>query len=267
MDKTKKSWINLAFLAVTLLINTFGALGLINGLTQKQVSDMYPTLITPSPLTFSIWGVIYSLLIISVIVMIIKKKDTYYQKATDHISVLFWISCIFNIAWMISFSFVLIELSVLFIFGLVISLALICQKLLEIQENKRWLLPLTFGLYEGWLFIATVVNVSAALVKLEWSKFGIADEIWAGIMLVAAVILIITVQFKNRNAVFPLPVAWAYFGIYQSLKSPEGYNGEFVILQMISIAGIVVLIGAAAFQFYRNKFSLLPISNIKTTKA
>lgn len=263
MDKTKKAWINLVFLAVTLLINTLGALGLINGLTQKQVSDMYPTLITPSPTTFGIWGVIYSLLIISVIVMIIRKKDTYYQKATDHISVLFRISCIFNIAWMISFSYVLIELSVLFILGLVITLALICQRLLEIHENKRWLLPLTFGLYAGWLCIATVVNIASALVKLSWNRFGIADEVWAGIVLAAAVVLVIFVQSKNKNAALPLPVAWAYLGIYQSLKSPLGYKGEFVILQLISLAGMAVLIGAAAIRFYRNDYSILPPHDIK----
>ena len=74
MDRTKKAWINALFLIITLVINTLGAIGLINGLTQKQISDMYVTLITPSPATFSIWGVIYSLLLISMIVMIVKKE-------------------------------------------------------------------------------------------------------------------------------------------------------------------------------------------------
>ena len=86
MDRTKKAWINGLFLIVTLVINTLGAVGVINGLTQKQISDMYVTLITPSPATFSIWSVIYSLLLISMIVMIVKKDDLYYQKAIDHIS-------------------------------------------------------------------------------------------------------------------------------------------------------------------------------------
>ena len=54
MNRVKKAWVNLIFLAVTLVINTLGAKGLINGLTQKQISDMYITLITPSPATFSI---------------------------------------------------------------------------------------------------------------------------------------------------------------------------------------------------------------------
>ena len=258
MDNTKKAWINGIFLAVTLVINTLGALGVINGLSQKQVSNMFPTLITPSPSTFSIWSVIYSLLIASVLVMIIKKKDLYYQQAISRLTVLFPLSCVLNIVWIVAFSYVQIELSVLFIFGLVLTLALICKQLLHIQEHGRWLLPLSFGLYTGWLFIAAVVNISAALVKLDWNGFGVADEIWAAIILIVAVLLVIGVQLNIRNAVFPLPVAWAYYGIYQFLKAPEGFGGQYGLLQVISLAGMTVLIGAAAIQLYRNHFSLLP---------
>ena len=64
MDTTKKAWINAGFLLVTLIVNALGGLGFINGLSQKEVSDMFDTIITPSPSTFSIWGLIYSLLII-----------------------------------------------------------------------------------------------------------------------------------------------------------------------------------------------------------
>lgn len=258
MENKKKAWINGLFLVVTLVINTFGALGLINGLTQKQVSDRYPTLITPSPATFSIWGVIYLLLLISVIVMIVKKDDPYYKRAINQITVLFRISCILNIAWIIAFSYVQIELSVFFILGLVITLTLICMKLLQINDGKHWLLPLSFGIYAGWLFIATVVNIAAALVKLQWNGFGIAEEIWAMVMLIVAIILVILVLSKIRNAVFPLPIAWAYFGIYQNLKAPEGFHGEFPLLQTIALAGMAVLVVLAMIQFYRNRFSIIP---------
>lgn len=261
MDKIKKPWINGLFLAVTLIINTLGALGLINGLSQKQISDRYITLITPSPATFSIWSVIYSLLIISVIVMILKKDDPYYHNAINQITSLFRISCILNIAWIVAFSYVQIELSVLFILGLVITLSLICQKLLKIQDGKRWLLPLSFGIYTGWLFIASVVNIAAALVKIEWDGFGIADSTWAVIILVTAVLFVIAVLLKLQNAAFPLPVAWAYWGIYQFLNAPEGFKGEYGFLQTIALAGMFVLIGIAAIKLYQNNFSLLPSSS------
>ncbi|HPD88155.1 MAG TPA: tryptophan-rich sensory protein [Oscillospiraceae bacterium] len=258
MGRTKKVWINGLFLAVTLAVNTLGATGIINGLSQKQVSDRYPTLITPSPATFGIWSVIYSLLIASVIVMIVKKGDPYYQKATDRITPLFRISCMFNMAWIVAFSYLQLEISALLILGLVITLSLICQKLLTIQERKRWLLPLSFGLYTGWLFIATVVNIAAALVKLGWNRFGIDDEAWAMITLAMAVLLIVFVQMRNRNVVFPLPVAWAYLGIYTFLKSPEGYQGQYGALQTVSLVGIAILIAATAVQFYQNRFAMLP---------
>lgn len=263
MGRTKKAWINGLFFVVTLGINTLGAMGLINGLSQKQISDMYVTLITPSPATFSIWSVIYSLLLISVIVMIARKNDAYYDNAVDQITGLFRISCVLNIAWIVSFSYVLVELSLLFIFGFVITLALICQKLIKIQDKKRWLLPLTFGLYTGWLFIATVVNTAAALVKLKWNGFGFTNETWAITILIIAIFLVIFVLSKNRNAAFPLPVAWAYFGIYQFLKAPEGFKGEFGLLQTVALAGMAVLIAVAAIQLYRNRFSLLPVPDNK----
>lgn len=257
IDRTKKALINGAFLVITLAVNALGALGLINGLSQKEISDMYVTMITPSPTTFSIWSVIYSLLIISMFVMIVKKDETYYKNAIDKTTVLFRISCLLNIAWIVAFSYVYIELSVIFILGFVITLALICMELKKIQEGKRFLLPLTFGLYTGWLFIATVVNIAASLVKLKWNGFGIANETWAIIMLVVAIALTIVVILKTRNAAFPLPIAWAYLGIYQFLKSPEGFKGEFGNLQTTAIVGMVVLICMSAFLFYKNRFTLI----------
>lgn len=254
MDRTKNAWINGLFLIVTLVVNTLGAVGVINGLTQKQISDMYPTLITPSPATFSIWSVIYTLLLISMIVMIVKKDDPYFQTAIDRITILFRISCFLNIAWIVSFSFVLVELSVLFILAFVIVLAMIVRKLLQIQQGKRWLLPLSFGLYTGWLVIATVVNISAALVKLKWDGFGIAGETWAAIILIVAVLLVIAILLKLQNAAFPLPVAWAYFGIYQNLHAVGGSS----LVQTIALIGMAVLIGAAAIILSRNRFSILP---------
>ena len=258
MDRTKKAWINGLVFLVTLAVNAFGAIGLINGLSQKEISDMYVTLITPSPSTFSIWSVIYTLLLVSILVMIFKKDDPYYSRAIDEITSLFRLSSILNIVWIVVFSYVQIELSVVFILGFAITLALISQKLIKIHQKKRWLLPLSFGLYTGWLIIATVVNVASALVKLKWNGFGIEPDVLAIGMLVIAVLLAIAILMKLRNAAFTLPIAWAYFGINQFLNAPEGFKSEFPLLETVALAGSAVLIGIAAIQLYRNNFSLLP---------
>ena len=137
-------------------------------------------------------------------------------------------------------------------------MALICEKLRKIHIKKRFLLPLTFGLYTGWLFIATVVNIAASLVKLKWNGFGIENNIWAVIILIVGVIIAFIVLRSNKNVVFPLPIAWAYFGIYQSLKSSEGFNGQFGTLQIITLGGMGILILMAFAQFYQNQFALMP---------
>ncbi|MDD4083751.1 MAG: tryptophan-rich sensory protein [Sphaerochaetaceae bacterium] len=259
MDRTKKAWISGLFLLVTLCINTLGALGMINGLSQKAISDMYITLITPSGATFSIWSVIYLLLIASIIMMIVKKEDPYYQTAIDKITRLFWLSCILNVAWIVSFSYVLIEISVIWIVAFVVVLSLICKELLAMHEEKRWLLPVSFGMYTGWLFIATVVNISAALVKLGWNGFGIPIEILSIITLIVAILLALFVLIKNQNPIFPLPIAWAFFGIFQNLKSAEGFMGKYSSLETVAIIGMFIFILMALFQFYRNHFTLLPV--------
>lgn len=258
MKLKSKSWINAALLVVTLIVNGMGAAGLINDLSQKEVSDMYPTLITPSPSTFSIWSVIYLLLIISIVVMIIKDNDPYFERAIDEISFLFWLSCALNVVWIISFSYNLIGLSTIFIFAFLVVMVLIIKRIGKIQTRGRWLLPITFGLYAGWLFIATVVNIAAWLVKIEWSRFGIAAEIWSMITLSIAVGLTLVVLTRTKNAIFPIPIAWAYFGIYNYLLAPEGYQGTYSLLPTVALIGIVLLIGLSAIQFYKNQYNAMP---------
>ena len=258
MSSTKKAWINSLFFIIALVVNALGAFGFINGLSQKDISDKYLTLITPDPSTFSIWSIIYLLLGASIIVMIVKKDDPYYQTALNKISTLFILSSLLNSAWIFSFSYLQLVLSSMFILVFAVVLTLICVRLLEINDGKHFLLPLTFGLYTGWLFIASVVNIAATLVKANWDAFGIAPELMASGTLIVAIVLVLIVMRSIKNVIFPLPIAWAFFGIHKFLISPEGFKGEFTTLQTVTLIGLVVLLLISAFQLYRNHFALIP---------
>ena len=258
MNRLTKAWISLILLASTLVINGLGAFGFFNGLSQKDVSDRYLTLITPAPFTFSIWGVIYALLISALVVMIVKNKDDYYGSAIDRSTYLFWLSCGLNMLWIISFSYTWLGLSVVLIFGFAITLSLIVKEIGKIQTGKRWLLPAAFGMYAGWLLIATVVNTAAWLVMIEWGGFGIMPEYWGIIVETVAVVLAAVITLSIKNVVFPLPIAWGYFGIYQYLMAPEGFQGQFQYLPIATLVGIVFLIGIAGFQFIKNQYRLMP---------
>ena len=139
MDYVKKAWLNGLFFIVTLVVNALGAFGLINGSSQKEVSDKYLTLITPDPSTFSIWSVIYLFLTLSIVFMIWKKEDAYYQAAINKISSLFIFSSILNMAWIIAFSFEQLVLSTIFILVFAVTLTLICLQLLKMRRLYRTL--------------------------------------------------------------------------------------------------------------------------------
>lgn len=259
MNRLTQAWIGMILLIGTLVINSFGAFGVFNGMSQKDISDMNGTLITPAPSTFSIWSVIYALLIGAAVVMIIKNKDDYYGQAIDGISKLFWLSSGLNMLWIVVFSYNLIGISALVILAFAITLALLILQLKKIQTGNQWLLAAAFGMYTGWLLIATVVNISSWLVSIDWQGFGIAADVWGMIILIVAVVVTVVVTLITKNAILPVPVAWGYFGIYQSLNSAEGFQGAYPSLAMVAIGGIVLLLVMTAIQLYFNGFRLMPV--------
>jgi hypothetical protein len=257
MNRLTKSWISLILLIGTLVINGLGAFGFFNGMSQKDISDMYGTLITPAASTFSIWSVIYLLLISAAVMMIVKNKDEYYGPAIDRISYLFWLSSGLNMLWIICFSYTWIGISALVILAFAITLSLLVLQLAKIQTGKQWLLPAAFGMYSGWLLIATVVNIASWLVSIDWQGLGIAPDVWGIIMLIVAVVVTVGVTLITKNAILPVPVAWGYFGIYQSLNAADGFAGAYPSLAMTALVGMGALVVMTAIQFYGNRYRLM----------
>lgn len=246
MNAKTKAWVNIVLLIVTLGVNAAGAMGLINGLSQKEVSDMYNTVITPAPFTFRIWSVIYILLIVSLIVMIIKKDDDYYKNAVERISVPFWISCILNIGWIVFFSYEMIGISTIFILGFMYTLLFIMMRLEGIYKGERQLLRLTFGLYGGWLTVASIVNEAAFFTKRSGAGY-VTDSAGATI-LILGIIIVRIIMFLIRNAFYPLPVAWAYYGIYSTAIE----SGNSAVAN-VSVIGIIILVFLFMFMRYKNR--------------
>ncbi|WP_284641680.1 hypothetical protein [Paenibacillus silviterrae] len=56
-------WLNLLGLAAVLVMNGLANALPLGGRTTGEISAMFPVQITPAPYAFSIWGLIYALLI------------------------------------------------------------------------------------------------------------------------------------------------------------------------------------------------------------
>lgn len=254
LNRKNKSLISIILFAITLMINMLGSTGFINGLNQKDVSDKFSTLITPAGFTFSIWGIIYLLLFITLVILFIKRNEKYYASIINQISSLFWLSCFFNASWIIVFSYKLIGLSVVVILGLCFSLLLILRRLLIIHTPGKFFAPLVFAIYGGWVFTASFVNIALFLNYLNISFGSLAKETIYLVLLIMLVFLAILLQNYHKNAIFNLPIAWGFFGILKALELKEIATP----ISNVLLVGIILLVLKSVFDFYRNNYGVLP---------
>ena len=72
-NKIKKILVisNFFALILTLVINGLANVIPLNGKTTGEISDSYPNLFVPAGITFSIWGIIYLMLILFVLYQVV----------------------------------------------------------------------------------------------------------------------------------------------------------------------------------------------------
>ncbi|HSK68926.1 MAG TPA: tryptophan-rich sensory protein [Candidatus Limnocylindria bacterium] len=260
MSTKTKAWLNLALYFLTIGVNALGAFGVINGMSQREVSDKYPTLITPSPFTFSIWSVIYLLLLAALLWMALRSEEPHAARLIERISVPFWSVSALNILWIVAFSYELVGLSTLFILALVVCLAWLVLRIPRPEVFMERVNSLGFGLYTGWLVIATVVNVAAFLVQIGWDGFGIAAATWAVIILVVSFAVAMLILLRLQHAAVPVPLAWAYFGIWQAHRAGGAFNNQYPTIGIVALVLAGAYLAVAVYKFVRNDMCSLPRS-------
>lgn len=245
--------VNLVLFFLTMGVNYLGSSGYFNGQSQKDISDQYMTLISPAPFAFSIWGVIYSLVLITLVYLFIKRKLRNVRELILLVSPWFIVLSLCNMGWIITFSYERLGISTILIIGMLFSLFLIIGKIYTHRfEVPSTLAGISFTLYCGWVTIATVVNTALLLVQLEWNGFGISFSIWTLIILAAAIAFALIYISRYKNAAFPLPLAWAFFGIYGSCSSGRVEPELATAIQWFLIAGIAIFLIAAVWRFIKN---------------
>lgn len=258
INTKSQAWLNIMAFFLTLAFNTLGALGYINGMSQKAISNKYHTLITPAPLTFSIWSLIYLLILWSLIRMVQKEKDPNVKKLIHLFTPVFLWSSLFNILWIVTFSYEKIGLSTILIFALLISVTTINKRLFEHrQEVTSRLTGLAFGLYAGWLTIATVLNIAVYLVSIRWEAFGISPRIWAPVILLIAVGIVILINMQLNNGIYYLPVAWAFFGILMEGNRVGEDIKDRLFMKPVILLGIAILLFLTIRLWKKNNFWII----------
>lgn len=233
----------LAFAAV-ILVNTLAIVLPINGMDTGRISDRYPNLFVPAGFTFSIWSVIYLLLLLfcaySLKTAFAKEIDTESTRALEKIAPLFFLSCLLNISWILLWHYLYIELSVVVMLLFLATLIRIFLQLVSYKNKLSALqgafIRLPFSVYLGWISVATVANITAMLVHAGWDGFGIQEAWWSATMIFIAVILGNIFLYKWKDLGYGLVIGWALFGIYSKQMENSTVVGYAALVGLIVLA-------------------------------
>lgn len=251
------SLLNLLGFLGTVVVNALANILPINNITTGVLSDLYPNLFVPAGLTFAIWGLIYVLLGIFVIYPLVPRvrRDPQKVEFVNKIGPLFFISCLANIAWIFAWHYQILPLSLVFMLILLGCLLAIYLRLKvgksEATKAGRYFVHLPFSVYLGWITIATIANVTALLVDINWNTWGLGQQFWAVAVIIVGIAIALSVLFTRRDIFYCLVVDWAVLGILLKRLSDTTMADQNVVI--VTIAGLALTTGGVIAQLVRRK--------------
>ena len=226
--------LNLLFFGLTIYINFLSVTGQLGGLDIRALSDKYDNLFTPANLTFSIWSLIYLLLTVAMVLQFFREIPGNW---------LFILSCLGNAGWIVIWQNEMIGLSLMVMLVLLTSLTRINLKLTE--SGQEWY-RLAFGVYLGWICVATIANSTAWLVSLGLRQSLGNEVIWPMILITAGSLIVYLVMRRLGNPYLAIAIVWAFYGI--SLKRWDDHPD---IAWFARGAALLVAAGAVHVQWMR----------------
>lgn len=148
-----------------------------------------------------------------------------------------------NIVWLFAWQSLYLELSVVLMFLLLATLIAIYVRLnigkSTASLREKLFVHTPFSVYLGWITIASIANVSAALVSARWDGFGISQETWAILIIIIALLITLLVVATRKDIAYGLVIIWALAGI--AVKQSGNQN----IVMSTAICSIVIAFALA----------------------
>jgi translocator protein len=241
--------------------NYLSQAGFFGGLTNKDISDKYHTLITPAGYAFAIWGVIFLGMIAFGIYQALPS-----QRANPRFRAIGgWVilNALANGIWSPIFNNEYISLALLVILVILGSLAVIVERLLArprqidlaneldaplvefpVSAAETWLARVPFLIYFGWVTVATIVNVAVALKASGFELAGMSESGWAQAVLVVGLVVGLWVFGHIKSVAYLLVFTWAYVAI---ARENSGQSG----IVLVAYIGAAVAAGYALWTLFR----------------
>lgn len=252
-----KRFLLLLLNSITLLgvlyVNYFFASGVGERKTVGEVSDQYPTLLTPEGYVFSIWGLIYLLLIGFVVYQWVEYTNK-GNASLEKSGLWFSLTNLFNGLWIVVWTNEYLGLSVL-----VIGLLFFCLVQLVIRLRLEiWDAPIRVILfvwwpiciYAGWIILASLVNISVFVSHHESVSGMIGPQTLAVVLLVASVFSYLFLTFSRNMREASLVGAWGISGIVYKQWDTT------VEIAVIGLMVMGVLLLTSGYHAYKNRETL-----------
>lgn len=237
-DRWRQSLVLVTILA-TIAMNALAVILPLMGRTPGDISDAYPVPFTPAGYVFSIWSAIYLGLIVFGVWQARpgQAHDPRLRAAAPWVV----LSGAFNVAWLVTWHAERVVLSTLPIVGLLASLIVIYETLRRGPAGAgiRFAARLPFGLYLGWLTVATVANVAVAGWSLGWRGAPFGAEAWALVMIAGATVIGLRVLQVRGDVAFALVLVWAFVGIAVRAGFPSVLAGGALLFAALVLGGAV----------------------------
>lgn len=233
-----------AFVATVAVNSLAGSTKLLNGLTSGEVSDLYPTLVTPAGYTFSIWGIIYALLGVFTVYQVLPRNRE--EPFLHQVGPLFVLSGLLNASWLFLWHYEFIAFSTVLMFALLATLIAIYLRLnigrAKVSLKERVCVHLPFSVYLGWITVASIANVAVTLTAVGWEGGGVEEVTWAALVIVVALVIAVAVIATRKDFAYGLVIVWALAGI----MSKQMENQTLMLTTEVGIAIVLIAIAVVA---------------------
>ncbi len=235
MNSRTLKWTNLVVFLVTVAMNAAAVLLPLAGRTTQEISQRYEHLFTPANYAFSIWSVLYTILLINAIDGV-RRPDPENANVNEARKYLIAAN-ILNTLWLVAWHNLLVWLAwpiMLLILG---SLILAYRQLesAPLSGWAHWAQRVPVAAYLGWIAVATIANTGNFFVYVGWTGAPLEPTVWACILALVAGGIGAGLSRTLGGVAFCASLAWGLLGVMNRPSDGAALIGLYIALAVIAV--------------------------------